>query len=82
MRDDDDDDEQGKIGLLSQWTPGRLSLAIFKTLKKEEDWKKYLEVALASHKKLPHLKPTRALDKAGRKLTAQLTTAGGGRPLI
>ena len=49
---------------------------IFKTLKKEEDWKKYLEVALASHKKLPHLKPTRALDKAGRKLTAQLTTAG------
>ena len=28
MRDGDDDDEQGKIGLLSQWTVGRLSLAI------------------------------------------------------
>ena len=51
---------------------------ICKTLKKEEDWKKYLEVALASsHKELGHLKPTRALDKAQRKVTALLTTGGG-----
>ena len=43
----------------------------------------YLEVALASsHKKLGHLKPTRALDKAEHKLTALLTTSQGGRPLI
>ena len=55
---------------------------ICETLKKEEDVKKYLEVAVASHKKLGHLKLTKALDKAERKLTTQPTTAGGGRPLI
>ena len=60
----------------------RVKRVIFKTLKKAEDWPEYLEAALAGHKKLGHLKPTRALDKAERKPTTESTTAGGGRPLI
>ena len=60
----------------------RVKRVILKTLKKAEDWPEYLEAALAGHKKLGHLKPTRALDKAERKPTTESTTAGGGRPLI